>query len=71
MALNTLEKRALVDAARLRKIPARTLRGAIERGRLKAERIGRDWLVTLADVDAYLSSRWKLDKKRGRKVAHR
>jgi len=61
----------LVEAARIRGIPARTLRGAVSRGRLPAERMGRDHFVTLADVDAYLASRWNIDKKQGRKVAHR
>jgi excisionase family DNA binding protein len=33
------------------------LRDIARSGRLKAQKIGRDWLTTPADVEAYISSR--------------
>jgi excisionase family DNA binding protein len=47
----------LAVAAKLRGLAPRTLRSAIERGRLKGEKSGRDWFVKLRDVEAYLKSR--------------
>jgi hypothetical protein len=43
----------LVYAAQLLETTPDNLRGAIKRGSLKAEKHGRDWFVTLTEVERY------------------
>lgn len=40
-------------AKRLKLNSASTLRHAIRRGELKAEKVGRDWMIDPADLDAW------------------
>ncbi len=47
----------LAEAARLCGLNAAYLRQLCVRGRLKAKKVGRDWLTTRADLRAYLESR--------------
>ncbi len=47
----------LPEAATSAGLHPKTLRDAISRGRLRAERYGRDWLTTDAWLQAYLASR--------------
>lgn len=65
----------LAVACKLRKQQGRTIRAAIERGRLPAQKVGAHYYVSLADLDAYLESRWaakpKSAKLRKRKAAKR
>lgn len=46
-----------------------TLRRAVMRGTLKAEKVGRDWLVYQQDLDAYLASADATE--RGKHMKHR
>ncbi len=48
---------SLGEAARATGLAATTLRNQIHRGRLKAVKIGRNWIVTRASVEEYLASR--------------
>ena len=50
----------LKEAAALLGVTAANLRGAIARGALKAKKLGRDWLVTPAEVERY-----RTDHRRG------
>ena len=47
----------LTEAARRTGYHPRSLRAAIQRGKLKGRKIGRDWLVQWADVQAYEKTR--------------
>jgi excisionase family DNA binding protein len=49
----------LAEAARLYGFSHGYLRQLARRGRLRATKIGRDWLTTPADVEAYIASRQK------------
>ena len=51
----------LAEASRRFGLNADYLRHLATRGRLKAKKLGRDWVTTAADVQAYIASR----KKRG------
>lgn len=53
----TSNELTLQEAAREIKLEAATLRSLINKGRLKARKQGRDWLVELADLYTYLESR--------------
>lgn len=44
----------LPEAARLLSVSVRTVRREIDRGHLRAVRIGRVWRVRLSELDAYL-----------------
>jgi uncharacterized protein YuzE len=48
---------SLLEASMIAKTTPAALRKAAERGRLKAKKVGRDWLVTDAQLQAYLGSR--------------
>jgi excisionase family DNA binding protein len=52
----------LIEAAALLGVTPDNLRGAIARGTLKAEKHGRDWWVTPAEVERYQSQ-----NKRGKR----
>jgi excisionase family DNA binding protein len=52
----------LIEAAELLGTSPDNLRGAIARGSLKAEKIGRDWHVSAKAVEAY-----RLEKRRERR----
>lgn len=43
----------LIEAAALLGVTPDNLRGAIKRGALKAEKRGRDWFVSPAEVERY------------------
>jgi excisionase family DNA binding protein len=43
----------LSEAARLLGVSHATLRAQVHRGRLRAVKVGRDWLVTNAEIDRY------------------
>jgi excisionase family DNA binding protein len=45
------------EAARRFGLSPQYLRDIARSGRLKAQKIGRDWLTTPADVEAYIRSR--------------
>jgi excisionase family DNA binding protein len=47
----------LSDAAREAGLSPVTLRVQIKNGRLKATKLGRDWYVTRAQLNAYLNQR--------------
>jgi uncharacterized protein YuzE len=55
----------LSEAAAFCGIKAASLRNQILNGRLKASKIGRDWLVDVNDLEAYLEGR----SARGRRAA--
>jgi excisionase family DNA binding protein len=52
----------LIEAAELLGTSPDNLRGAIARGSLKAEKIGRDWHVSAKAVEVY-----RLEKRRERR----
>lgn len=54
----------LTAAARKRGCQPATLRNAILRKRLPAKKLGRDWFLTLEDLDAYLTNRWRRNGRR-------
>ena len=43
----------LIEAAVILGVTPDNLRGAIRRGSLKATKLGRDWIVTPAEVEKY------------------
>lgn len=43
----------LADAAELLGVSHATLRAQVHRGRLRAFKVGRDWLVTEEEIDRY------------------
>ncbi len=45
----------LAEAAQLIGVSHSTLRAQIWRGRLRADKVGRDWLVTAAEIQRYRS----------------
>jgi excisionase family DNA binding protein len=45
----------LAEAAELLGVSHATLRAQIWRGRLRADKVGRDWLVTAAEIQRYRS----------------
>jgi excisionase family DNA binding protein len=45
--------RSLADAARALGIAPDTLRAQVHRGRLQAQKVGRDWLVTSDEIERY------------------
>ena len=45
----------LAEAAELLGVSHATLRAQIWRGRLHADKVGRDWLVTMAEIQRYRS----------------
>jgi excisionase family DNA binding protein len=51
------------EAAALAGIDAAAIRAACREGRLKATKIGRDWLIERADAEAFAAS----ERKPGRK----
>jgi len=56
---------SLSDAAAFCGLKAASLRNQILNGRLKASKVGRDWLVDVNDLEAYLTGR----SVRGRRSA--
>ena len=48
---------SLTQAAEMFGLAADYLRQLVLRGRLKARKIGRNWVTTAADVQAYIASR--------------
>jgi len=48
---------SLAEAAKLYGLSPTYLRTIARNGRLRALKVGRDWLTTPADVEAYLASR--------------
>jgi excisionase family DNA binding protein len=48
---------SLTQAAEMCGLAADYLRQLVLRGRLKARKIGRNWVTTAADVQAYIASR--------------
>lgn len=52
-----MDRLTLAQAAACCGLHPDTLRQAVLRGRLRAEKIGRDWTTTTAELDAYLNSR--------------
>ena len=48
---------SLAEASKVSGLSANTLRLLLNNGRLKGEKRGRDWVVTAADLGAYLESR--------------
>lgn len=50
---------SLADAAQRYGLSPTYLRTIARNGRLRAVKVGRDWLTTPADVEAYLASRSK------------
>lgn len=48
---------SLADAAAIAGLTPIAMRKAVERGRLEARKVGRDWVVTASDLTAYLNSR--------------
>jgi hypothetical protein len=50
---------SLAEASRRYGLSGDYLRTIARKGRLKAQKIGRDWLTTPYDVEAYLGSRKK------------
>jgi excisionase family DNA binding protein len=44
---------SLADAARRLNVAPATLRAQVHRGKLKAHKVGRDWLVTVQEVERY------------------
>lgn len=61
MKMTMHEPITLAEAARRSGLAHTTLRQAALRGRLRAQKIGRDWLTTPHDLDQYLADRqtWK------------
>ena len=51
------EQLSLAEAARLAGLQPQALRKACERGRLVGQKIGRDWIITVAALNDYLNSR--------------
>lgn len=56
----------LSQAAGLADVHQDTLRVQIHNGRLKGQKLGRDWFVTRKDLDAYLAQRWTRSKRKGK-----
>jgi excisionase family DNA binding protein len=54
---NDQELITISEAARRFGLSPQYLRDIARSGRLKAQKIGRDWLTTPADVEAYIRSR--------------
>ena len=54
----------LDETARRYGLSANTLRLLAGRGRLKARKMGRDWVTTPRDIEAYLNSRAKTGRYR-------
>lgn len=48
---------ALADAARVASTTPEALKKAIQRGRLRGQKLGRDWVTTIAALTEYLNSR--------------
>jgi hypothetical protein len=48
---------SLADAAAIAGLTPVAMRKAVERGRLAAQKVGRDWVVTASSLTAYLNSR--------------
>ena len=65
VATNSDELITLIDAAELFGLSVQYLRDIARSGRLKAKKMGRDWVTTPADVEAYLKSREKKGAYRG------
>jgi uncharacterized protein YuzE len=48
---------SLADAAAIAGLTPLAMRKAVERGRLAAQKLGRDWVVTASSLTAYLNNR--------------
>jgi excisionase family DNA binding protein len=59
-----LELISLPEAARRYGLSPKTLRLLVQKGRLKARKMGRDWFTTPEDIKAYLNSRMKTGRFR-------
>jgi|GEM_PF-2097161 len=59
VATNSDELITLIEAAELFGLSVQYLRDVARSERLKAKKMGRDWVTTPADVEAYLKSRAK------------
>jgi excisionase family DNA binding protein len=56
----------LAEAAQLLGVNHATLRAQVHRGRLQALKVGRDWIVTRAEVERYRAEVQRLDGRRDR-----
>ena len=65
VATNSNELITLIEAAELFGLSVQYLRDIARSERLKAKKMGRDWVTTPADVEAYLKSREKKGAYRG------
>lgn len=65
VATNSDELITLVEAADLFGLSVQYLRDIARSERLKAKKMGRDWVTTPADVETYLKSREKKGAYRG------
>jgi hypothetical protein len=54
---------SLAEAAKLSGFSTKYLRDIAEKGRLKAKKIGRNWVTTLAAVEEYRKNRTHILKK--------
>ena len=50
---------SLADAAKIYKLSHGYLRQLAIKGRLKAQKVGRDWLTSPADIEEYIATREK------------
>ncbi len=65
VATNSDELITLIEAAELFGLSVQYLRDIARSERLKAKKMGRDWVTTPADVESYLKSREKKGAYRG------
>jgi excisionase family DNA binding protein len=52
------------DCARLARCTRKAIQAAIQRGKLPASKVGRDWQIERADFDTWLSSPRKVGRPR-------
>ena len=50
------------DCARLARVTVKAIQAACQRGRLKAAKPGRDWIIDRQDFDAWMSSPRKVGR---------